>query len=98
MPYVNFQRLREQLDIADVLALLDWSASGYDANGARGPCPIHMSSFEGSRTFSVNIEGNMFQCFKCGASGNALDLYAQAHGMSPHQAALALIDEFGIDA
>ena len=103
MPYIDFARVSEQLDIADVLALLDWEASSYDSTMARGPCPIHLLwSSEMSRTFSVHLAGNMFRCFKpdCLGSkgGNALDLYAMAQGLTPYQAALTLMDEFQIDA
>jgi len=97
MPYIDFGALRAQLDIADVLALLDWEATGYDANGARGPCPIHGSTSPTSRIFSVSLQGQMFRCFKCGAHGNALDLYAQATGQSIYRAARQLADEFALD-
>ncbi|MBI1904270.1 MAG: transposase [Planctomycetia bacterium] len=53
----------------------------------RGPCPIHGGFGRGQdhgdaglrcRSFSVNLQRNVFQCFHppCGAHGNVLDLWA----------------------
>jgi len=56
----------------------------------RGPCPLHGSTSGTSRCFSVNLEQHTFHCFKCGRSGNALDLWANATGQSIYDAALDL--------
>ena len=56
----------------------------------RGPCPLHGSTAGTSRCFSANLDQNIFHCFKCGRSGNALDLYAAATRQTPYDAAVDL--------
>ena len=43
-----------------------------------------------ARCFSVNLKDQIFHCFKCGRSGNALDLWAKANRLTPYDAALDL--------
>lgn len=49
-----------------------------------------------ARCFSANLDAQCFHCFKCGRSGNALDLWAQATGQTPYDAALDLCQRLGI--
>ena len=57
----------------------------------RGPCPLHGATAGAARCFSVNLEDHTFHCFRCGRSGNALDLWARARASeSPYDAALDL--------
>jgi DNA primase len=46
-----------------------------------------------SRVFSVNLQTNAYQCFKCGSAGNQLDLYAAVTKKSLYQAALDLCEK-----
>ena len=46
---------------------------------ATRPCPLHGSTSGTSRCFSANLDDQTFHCFKCGRSGNALDLWAAGH-------------------
>jgi len=64
----------------------------------RGPCPLHKSPNERGRTFSVNLQQNIFRCFnpRCAAQGNVLDLWAAYHGLPLHAAALHLAETFGV--
>jgi DNA primase len=65
----------------------------------RGPCPVHGSTHAGSRSFSVNLQKNVFRCFcpECGAKGNVLDLWAVVHGLPLSEAAKHLAQAFGLD-
>jgi DNA primase len=96
---VSFAEPRGQIGIEQVLRELHW----WDClrgNGVqlRGPCPLHASPDSRSRTFSVNLRKNAFQCFDtaCAAHGNALDLWAQKHHLSLVQAAQDLAQRFGL--
>jgi hypothetical protein len=60
------------------------------------PCPLHGSTAGTSRCFSANLEQHTFHCFKCGRSGNALDLWAQANRQSLYDAALDLCQRLNI--
>jgi DNA primase len=50
-----------------------------------------------SRSFSANLEENVYRCFTCGSSGGTLELWAAVHGMSVYQAAEDLCGKVGIE-
>ena len=89
-PAIDFAVLRAVVTIAAVLRLLGFQPRSSRGAQQRGPCPLHGSSSGTSRCFSVNLEQHTFHCFKCGRSGNALDLWAHTTGQSTYDAALDL--------
>jgi transposase len=95
--YIDFAHLKTQLPIARVLDQLGLRLRGAGPQ-RRGPCPIHRGDGRG-RTFSVHLGDNVFQCFdaRCGAKGDVIDLWAQVKGMSLRDAALDLVDTFGLE-
>jgi DNA primase len=90
MPGVDFQTVRSLVSMAQVLDLLGFVPQESSADQRRGPCPVHGSTFAKRRSFSVNLAKNTFQCFKCGASGNQLDLWAAFSKSNLFDAALDL--------
>ena len=64
----------------------------------RCACPLHRGDARG-RTFSVNLDENVFQCFdaRCGKKGDVIDLWAAVHGQSLRAAALDLVRTFGLE-
>jgi DNA primase len=94
MAGIDFREVRVLVTMEEVLALLGfvpWSRSGPQL---RGRCPLHAgSSAAKSRPFSANLVQHSFQCFKCGAAGNHLDLWALATGQSVYHAALDLCNK-----
>ena len=95
-PAIDFAAVREAVTMAAVLGLLGFQPRSSHAAQQRGPCPLHGSTSGTSRCFSVNLEDHNFHCFKCGRSGNALDLWAQATGQRVYDAALDLCQRLGI--
>jgi transposase InsO family protein len=95
-PAIDFAALRAVLTMAAVLQLLGCRASSAPGAQRRGPCPLHGSTSGTSRCFSANLEHNTFHCFKCGKSGNALDLWALATRQSIYDAALDLCQRLHI--
>jgi putative transposase len=95
-PVVDFAAVRAAITIAAVLQLLGYEPRRRHNAQHRGPCPLHGSTSGTSRCFSVNLMDNIFHCFKCGRSGNALDLWAQATKQSPYDAALDLCNRLNI--
>jgi putative transposase len=89
-PAIDFLALRNLLSIAAVLQLLGCQALTTHATQQRGPCPLHGSTSGTSRCFSAHLDRNLFHCFKCGRSGNALDLWAAATQQTPYDAAIDL--------
>ena len=93
---IDFAALRAVVTLAAVLQLLGFRARSTQGSQQRGPCPLHGSTSGTSRCFSANLEQHTFQCFKCGKSGNALDLWAHATGQSLYDAALDLCQRLQI--
>jgi putative transposase len=95
-PAIDFAAVRAVVTLAAVLQLLGFQPRSSHGAQQRGPCPLHGSTSGTSRCFSVNLEQHTFHCFKCGRSGNALDLWAQATGQSLYDAALDLCQRLQI--
>jgi transposase len=96
---VDFAHVKEQLSLAAVLDQLGLSARLRGSGPQRrGPCPLHRGDGRG-RSFSVNLESNVFQCFdkQCGQKGDVIDLWAALHGLSLREAALDLVRTFGLE-
>jgi putative transposase len=89
-PAIDFAAVRAAITLAAVLQLLGFQARSSHGAQHRGPCPLHGSTSGTSRCFSANLEQHIFHCFKCGRSGNALDLYAQATRQTFYDAAVEL--------
>jgi putative transposase len=95
-PSLDFAAIRAAVSLAAVLQLLNFQARSTHGAQQRGPCPLHGSTSGTSRCFSANLKDNNFHCFKCGRSGNALDLWAHATGQSIYDAAIDLCERLHI--
>jgi putative transposase len=95
-PAIDFAAVRAALTIAQVLALLGFVPRSEHAGQQRGACPLHGSTHGTARCFSVNTQAHTFHCFKCGRSGNALDLWAAGNRLSIYDAALDLCQRLNI--
>jgi DNA primase len=96
---MDFTHVKAQLSLSQVLdqlgLLVRQRGSGPQR---RGPCPLHRGDGRG-RTFSVNLDANVFQCFdkRCGQKGDVIDLWAALHGLSLREAASDLVRTFGLE-
>ena len=63
----------------------------------RGPCPVHGSQSPRSRSFAAHLERHCWHCFRCGAHGNALDLWAAVTKRPLYEAALDLCRRLHLD-
>ena len=98
MPAIDFRRLRADVSMTQVLDLLGFVIAERWGAQVRGECPLHEASARGKhRSFSAHVDGKKFPCFKCGASGNHLDLWAKASKKSVYEAALDLCARLNID-
>ncbi len=67
-----------------------------------GLCPIHHKGADqgesNSQQFSVSLSKNAFKCFagSCGKSGNQIDLVAALEGVPFREAAVKLVEWFGV--
>jgi putative transposase len=94
-PAIDFATVRAAITMAAVLGLLGLRINANHTQH-RGPCPLHGSASGTSRCFSANLDQHIFHCFKCGRSGNALDLWAQANQQSIYDAAIDLCARLNI--
>jgi hypothetical protein len=97
--HVDFDHLKRQLPLARVLDQLGLSARLRGRGPQRrGACPLHRGDARG-RTFSVNLDANVFQCFdkQCRQKGDVIDLWAAIQGLSLRAAALDLVHTFGLE-
>lgn len=94
-PSIDFAALRAAAPLAEVLGLLSFVPVVSKNGQQRGPCPVHRSQDAQSRSFSANLNEQMFHCFKCGAHGNALDLWASVKGQTIYDAAVDLCQQLG---
>ena len=64
----------------------------------RCACPINRGDARG-RTFSVNLDDNVYQCFDatCQSKGDVINLWAAVRGLSLRAAALDLVQTFGLE-
>ena len=90
MPGIDFALLRRQVPLTQVLDLLGFTATTRRGPQLRGPCPVHRSKSPRSRSFAAHVEKNCWHCFRCGAGGNALDLYLAVTKLPVYEGALEL--------
>jgi transposase len=102
-PRVDFDHVKAQLPLARVLEhlrLLDTLRGA--SPQLKGPCPLHGQNAgdrKPGRTFSVNLDKNVFQCFQpsCARKGDIIDLWAAVHGLTLRQAAIELVQKFNLE-
>jgi putative transposase len=95
-PSIDFTALKTTITLAAVLQLLGFQPRNNRNAQQRGPCPLHGAKPGTSQCFSAHLDKNAFHCFKCGRSGNALDLWLHASHLRPYDAALDLCNRLSI--
>jgi DNA primase len=95
MPGIDFRAARARLPLAAVLELVGFEARGCCAGQVRGPCPVHRSRSPTSRTFAADLGKGLWHCFRCGAGGNALDLWVAVTKQPLYAAVLDLSQRLG---
>ena len=97
--WLDFAHLKRQLPLGRVLDHLGLTPR-LKGSGAqrRCACPIHRGDGRG-RTFSVNLEDNVYQCFdaRCASKGDVIDLWAALSQRDVRGAALDLVHVFGLE-
>jgi DNA primase len=96
MPPIDFVHLKASVPILAVLELLGFVPVERHGDQIRGACPLHGASSPSSRSFSANLAKNTFQCFRCKASGNQLDLWAKVQKVPIYDAAQDLCQRLGV--
>lgn len=97
---IDFAAVRHQVTMEQVLNRLGHLDRLIGSGPQRrGPCPLHGDEHSRGRSFSVNLDKNVCQCFHppCGLKGNVLDLWARYHRLPLREAALNLAETFSLD-
>jgi DNA primase len=95
MPGINFRQARQEIRLSAVLELLGYQPVRQHGEQLRGPCPVHGSRSATSRCFAAHLGKDVWHCFRCGASGNALDLWAALTHQEIYQAVRELYRRLG---
>lgn len=90
MAGVDFNTLRSEITMQDMLNRLGFERTSQSGDQLHGPCPVHGSSSPTSRTFSVNLRTGPYYCHKCHSQGNQLELWAAVHHLPIYEAAVDL--------
>jgi DNA primase len=97
MPGIDFAELRRQIRLDQVLELVGFAAVARRGAQVRGPCPVHGSTRPRSRIFAAHLEKQVWHCFRCGAQGNALDLWLAVTKQPVYAGALELCRRLGLE-
>jgi DNA primase len=106
--WINFKELRSKLRFEDVLRHYSINVKKRGTRViALCPLPGHPARTDDSprtASLSIHLARNIFQCFGCKASGNALEFACRMEGFDPsdmeqfRKAAVRVAEVFGIDA
>ncbi len=97
--WVDFKIIRQHLGFADVLSHYGIKSVGNN-HQVKVLCPFHDDH---KPSLGVNLDKGVYNCFACGAGGNALDFVAHMEGLDPdnttelRKAALIAAKTFGIE-
>ena len=78
MPGIDFNRLRHEITMEQVLDLLGFVCIRRRADQWHGYCPLHESEPKHRRAFSVNVAMGCYYCHKCRSCGDQFTLWAEA--------------------
>src|ERR1700679_2106806 len=81
--WINFKELRAKLDFEKILKHYGVEVKR-KGNQHHGYCPLpNHNGKKNSPSFSANLGKGIFQCFGCGAKGNALEFAAMMEEADP---------------
>jgi DNA primase len=95
VPGVDFNRLRTEITMEQVLDLLQFEPARRSGDQWYGRCPLHDSTCSRRLSFSVNVAKRRYRCHQCHSYGNQLELWAAATKLSLHQASIDLCQVLG---
>jgi len=78
MPGIDFNRLRYEITMEQVLDLLGFECTRRRADQWYGYCPLHESKAKHHGVFSANLAMGAYYCHKCHSCGDQFTLWAEA--------------------
>ena len=95
MPGVDFDRLRTEITMQQVLQLLGFEPVRCRGDQWYGRCPLHDCPPARRPTFSVNVPMGRYYCHRCHRHGHQIELWAAATGLRLYPAAIDLCTALG---
>ena len=95
MPGVDFDRLRTEVTMQQVLQLLGFEPTRCRGDQWYGRCPLRDCPPCRRSCFSVNVTIGRYYCHRCHRHGHQLELWAATTGLLLHPAAIDLCGELG---
>ena len=86
-----FEEIKKRVTIQEVVERI--GNLHLDRSG-KALCPFHR---EKTPSFSIKKDENIFKCFGCGESGDAIHFVAKLKGIEPIEAAKLIAEVFNID-
>ena len=97
MPGIDFERVRREITMEQVLNLLGFEPSRRSGEQWYGHGPLHETRARRRGSFSVHVGQGRYTCHGCQSHGNPLELWAAATHLSLYQAAIDLCRRLGHD-
>ncbi|HWB10287.1 MAG TPA: CHC2 zinc finger domain-containing protein [Pirellulales bacterium] len=97
MPGVDFNRLRAEIPMKQVLDLLRFEPLARKGDQWYGRCPLHDSTSTRCRAFSVNLATGRYYCHRCHSHGNQLELWSAFTKRPLHDATIGLCRVLGLE-
>ena len=95
MPGVDFDRLRREITVEQVLNLVHFEPKTRTGPQWYGRCPVHPLKCRRPRSFSVNVHLKRYHCHQCRCRGNQIELWADITNLPIHNAAVDLCRTLG---
>ena len=95
MPGIDFDRLRAEVTMQQVLQLLGFQCTRRRGEQWYGRCPLPACPPSGKPCFSVNVAIGRYYCHRCRRHGHQLELWAAATGLLLYPAAIDLCAALG---
>ena len=95
MPGIDFNRLRAEVTMQQVLQLLGFEAHRGRGEQWYGHCPLPACRPSRRPSFSVNVAIGRYCCHRCHRHGHQIELWAAATGLRLYPAAIDLCAALG---
>jgi hypothetical protein len=95
LPGIDFELLRPEVTIEELLNLLGFEPTRRFGRQWYGRCPLHQSASERRGSFSANVLLGRYYYHRCRSHGNARELWAEATGQPLHAAMIDRCDRLG---
>ena len=95
MPGIDFDRLRREVTMEQVLTLIGFEPTRRTGDQWYGCCPFHDSTSNRRTSFSVNVAMRVYYCHKCRSQGDQIQLWAAYTQLGNRPAAIDLCREIG---